>query len=244
MQDEIVKVENGGVTLALGRFATGLRQRTALLKEIAAGMLVSVRRTFREQGSPEGSWAPLAASTLRKKPNGSGRKILIVSGRLLNSIQATSDDHSVTLGTNLVYARVQQEGSADRSGAAIGPQARIAGRAVLVAASHRSFQREIHYGLRTVAGRDGQSHQVPVGMRTGMRDVTDARGRNTKVRTAFQGPRLQQQVAVGEHNRFQNIPARPYLVFRPEDPARLQAQVIAFGARAALQAGLQTGGAR
>ena len=221
MADEIVKVENGGALIALDRFGLSLRQRTSLLKEIAAGMLVSVRRTFREQGSPDNSWAPLAASTLRKKPNGPGRKILIVSGRLLNSIQATSDDTSVTLGTNLIYARVQQEGSADRAGS-IGPQARIPGRSVSVPAHRRvrAAVKNLGYGRHEVLDEAGPM----------------------LVRARIQGPVPGKVSDVAAHERFQNIPARPYLVFRPEDQPRIQGQVIAFAVRAALQAGLQASG--
>jgi phage gpG-like protein len=246
MADEIVKVEDQSVRVSLGGFALNLRQRAVLYRELGAGMMVSVRRTFRDQGSPADSWAPLAASTLRNPASkaSAGRKILIVSGRLLNSIHAEESSSGVVVGTNLVYARVQQEGSADHAGSANGPQARIVGRSAHVGSHSRSFLREIHYGTREVAGKDGKSHHVPAAMRTGMRDVEDKRGRTTKVRAAYQGPRLQQDVSVAEHERFQNIRARPYLVFRPEDLPRIRAQVATFEVNAALQAGLNAGGAR
>ncbi len=245
MPDEIVKVDYEATAVALGRFEAALAQRSELMKVIASGQLVSVRRTFREQGSPADSWAPLSPRTLAsgKSKATAGRKILILSGRLLNSIHAESDDGSATVGTNLVYARVQNDGSADLAGAGVGPQARIAGRSVGVGKSSRTFDREIRYGLRTVTGRDGKQHQVPVAQRTGMREITDARGRNTTVRAAFQGPRQRKQVSVAAHDRFQNIPARRFMVLRPEDPARIQGQVISFTARAASRAGLATGGA-
>jgi phage gpG-like protein len=239
MPDEIVKVEDGAVKLALGRFALTLRQRASLLKEIAAAQLISVRRTFREQGSPAGSWAPLAASTLRNKKSkaSAGRMILILSGALLNSIQSFATATGIVIGTNLKYARVQQEGSKDFSGAAIGPQAKIAGRSVTVGMFERIRLREIHYTTREVTGRDGKTHRVPTPLRSGSGRVEKGQSRK------YQGPRQQTTEQVGEHERHQNIRPRPYLVIRPEDPARIRSQVIAFTVRAAVQAGLQAGGA-
>src|SRR5579875_1028331 len=188
MPDEIVKVENGGVQLALGRFASNLRQRSSLLKELAAGMLVSVRRTFREQGVPANSWAPLAESTLRKKPNGPGRKILIVSGRLLNSIQAESDDHSITIGTNLVYARVQQEGSADRGSAVIGPQVRYRAR-VGGFTPERSLIPVEQSGMVSTGVRvKGHRRYYLTELGKGRHEVTDKNGRRRVVTANIQGP--------------------------------------------------------
>ncbi len=245
MPQEIVQVEGQRVTLALRRFSLSLRQRDELLKGIAAGMLVSLRRTFREQGSPSGSWAPLAPATLRsaKSKASAGRKILILSGKLLNSIQSQATPGGIVIGTNLPYARVQQEGSADRAGAAIGPQARIAGRGASVGKHSRIFLREIHYGLRSVTGRDGKQHMVPAAERTGEHRVSDKNGRSRNVKAAYQGPRLQQNVQVSAHTAFQNIPPRPYLVFRPDDEPRIRGQVLEFIQRAEQQAGLAQGGA-
>ena len=62
-------------------------------------------------------------------------------------------------------------------------------------------------------GRDG---------RTGK----DGKTRNLRVRA--QGPDRATRYTVGEHQRHQNIPARPYLVFRPEDPARLVSGTEAY----------------
>ncbi len=197
MSTAIVQVDSGRVVLALGRFQLGIRQNEELMRTIGASMLVSVRRTFREQGSPAGSWAPLAASTIRSNPKkyGPGHKLLIDKGTLLNSITFAPFSGGVTIGTNLVYARVQQEGSADRRGAAIGPQAKIAGRSVTVGAHTR-----------------GSDFKTRIGRIRGGR--------------------------VKEHQRHQNIPPRPYLVFRPEDPARIRGLVVAYVNRERKAAGL------
>ena len=54
----------------------------------------------------------------------------------------------------------------------------------------------------------------------------DGKTRNLRVRA--QGPDRATRYTVGEHQRHQNIPARPYLVFRPEDPARLVSGTEAY----------------
>jgi phage virion morphogenesis protein len=133
-----------------------------LLKIAGQVMQGSIERTFREQGSPAGSWAPLAASTLKRGRGGVGRKILIRSGRLKNSISYQVAGRTLTIGTNLKYAAVQQVGG--------------------------------------VAGRRG-----PFKKKQGRRPV---------------------------------IPARPYLVFRPEDPQRMadaMGRYIAAGQQAGVK---------
>jgi phage gpG-like protein len=85
-------------------------QPESMLKIAGEVMRGSIERTFREQGSPAGSWAPLAASTLKRSKGGVGRKMLIQSGRLKNSIAYTTSGNVLTIGTNLVYAQIQQEG--------------------------------------------------------------------------------------------------------------------------------------
>ncbi len=81
-----------------------------LLNIAGAVMRSSIEKTFREQGSPSGSWKPLAASTLKRGKGGAGRKILIQSGRLKNSNTYQVTGRQLTIGSNLVYSRIQQEG--------------------------------------------------------------------------------------------------------------------------------------
>ena len=171
-----IQVDKDRVVIGLGRLGLGLRETDQLMRTIGASQLASIRRTFREQGSPAGSWTPLSPNTIRRNPRryGPGHKLLIGSSRLLNSIGWETFPGGVRIGTNLVYARVHQRGSADRKGAAIGPQARIAGRST-------------------------------------------------------------------RRGRFQNIPPRPYVVFRPEDPARINDLAAAFVNRRISEAGLQGG---
>src|SRR5262249_15460217 len=137
-------------------------------------------RTFREQGSPAGSWPPLAASTLKRGKGGAGRKILIQSGRLKNSINYDVQGNTLTIGTNLVYARIQQQ-----SGFA---------------------------GRRSPSNRRQLAHFID--QRIG----------------GFHGPMK---------FRRPHIPARPYLVFRPEDPQRIADAMQRYIDASAQQEGLK-----
>jgi phage virion morphogenesis protein len=101
-------------------------------------MLGSIDRTFPRRRLAGGSWKPWAPSTVKRfGKKAAGRKILIGSGRLKNSITYQVQGNTVRIGSNLVYAAIHQMG-----------------------------------------GRAGR-------------------------------------------NRAATIPARPYLVFRPEDPANI-----------------------
>ncbi|MFC6645450.1 phage virion morphogenesis protein [Granulicella cerasi] len=182
--------------------------KTSLLKIFGELMRASIARTFRDEGSPAGSWPQLAASTLRSHRYKGFHKLLVLSGRLFGSISYTVDGNSLTVGTALAYASVHQYGSADRRGGSIGAQSRISGRSVTVGAYTRL--RAIYYGTREVTLGSGRVVRVPVAMNA---------GKSGRKKVAYEGPR--QLMDVRAHERFANIPARPFVVFRPEDPARL-----------------------
>lgn len=215
MGAEVVQVENERVVIALGQFRLSLVQNRELMQEIGNSQLLSVRRTFRDQGSPAGSWVPLAPSTIRGNPKiyGAGHKMLIRSGRLLNSIHAQAEPGRVTLGTNLVYAAVHQYGSRDRR-TPIGPRTKTEASATIGVAEHSYFR---------LAGDLGAGRLAHAGRRR------------------IQGPRNARSIVVRSHRRHQNIPARPYLVFRPEDPARIRGIVNRYILEARKQAGLEGG---
>jgi phage gpG-like protein len=212
------------VLIGLGGFKADVSDKNNLLRIIGALMRGSIARTFRDEGSPAHSWARLAASTLKKKGYSAGHKLLILSGRLFGSTSYSVSNTPLagdagtligngsikyeigggvlTIGTNLKYAAVHQWGSADRRGAAIGPQAKLADRAVTV-------------------GEHG-STRLQAFKRYGKREITDSKGRKRNVRVREAGPANATRFHVGEHQRHQNIPPRPYLVFRPEDPERFR----------------------
>jgi phage gpG-like protein len=216
MAAKIVQVDDSSVVVALGRFRLSLGQNEELMNQIGASQLASVRRTFRDQGVPAGSWVPLAASTIRSNPKiyGAGHKLLVRSGRLLNSIGYQAKPGSVVIGTNLKYAAVHQHGSRDRS-TAIGPQSKAESEATVGVKTHGYFRLSSELGVGHLPGRG---------------------------RRKIQGPRGRSLVIAEKHQRHQNIPPRPYLVFRPEDPTRIRGIVQRFVAKAKSDAGL--GGAQ
>jgi phage gpG-like protein len=179
-----VTVNDRALQISLKNFSARISPEP-LLKIAGEVMRGSIERTFREQGSPAGSWAPLAASTLKRGKGGAGRLKLIQSGRLKNSMSYQVNGNVLTIGTNLAYARIQQEGG-------------FAGRR---APSNKGFKREI---------------------------TQEARG--------FHGPRNQHGY-FGFRRPF--IPARPYLVFRPEDPQRMKDAMERYIAAVASEEGLK-----
>lgn len=210
---ERVHVDDGRVIVALSKFRLSLAQNEELMQQIGASQLISIRRNFRDQGVPAGSWMPLAPSTIKSNPKvyGSGHKLLIRSGRLLDSINAQTTPGRVVIGTNLVYARVQQLGSRDRAFGA-GPLIEGAFESKVPAHSYARLSGELGVGRLPHAGR-----------------------------RRIQGPRNAKTVNVKAHTRHQNIPPRPYMVFRPEDPARIRGIVVRYVSQAKKQAGLGGG---
>lgn len=212
MQPITAVVDDREVRIGLGELRAGVGDMPALLKIVGDLMMTSVARTFRDEGSPAGSWPALAASTLRSKKYKGIHKLLILSGRLFRSISYAVSGDVLTIGTNVVYAGVHQFGSADRSGGSIGPQAKLPDRRVLVSNYDALRIQPKQYGNSLRTGKDGKQMNV---------------------RMRFQGPLNATRYHVGEHSRHQNIPARPYLVFRPEDPARFVSGIeVYLGLRA------------
>jgi phage virion morphogenesis protein len=223
MATEVIKVDSSKVLVALGRFRLSLQENDELMKQVGMYMLLSVRRTFRSQGVPDNSWVPLSPNTIRKNPKkyGPGHKLLIDKGMLLNSITYRTEAGAVVIGTSLKYAAVHQFGSRDRGGA-IGPQARIAGRDVGV--NPYSY-------LTTRHDKSGDKFgKVERYTSSGFKIKGHRRKLVSGINIA--------QTNVSEHRRFQNIPARPYLVFRPEDPQRIHGIVVRYVNQARERAGL------
>jgi len=211
----IAQVDNREVVTELGNFQASIRDKRALLNKFGVAMVDSIHHTILDEGSPSGSWPGLALSTLKKKGYSSGHKLLIMRGRLFGSIAFTTSGNTVTIGSlGIPYAAVQNYGSADRSGGSIGAQARIAERGVSVKGHRSSHDPKFLYDLRESVSDKGKAFKVPV------RKLNDKR----------------KMFDVAAHERFQNIPARPFMVFRPEDLDRLvlAANVYFAGKLAAL----------
>lgn len=90
----------------LGDLIKKLENRQPLMREMAAAMHDAVEENFAQQGRPE--WAGWKSNAYWAKRRGG--KILQKSGRLASSINEYSDNDSATVGTNVVYARIHQEG--------------------------------------------------------------------------------------------------------------------------------------
>jgi phage virion morphogenesis protein len=215
-----VIVDQQQVLFGLGQFKAEVSDRTALLRIVGELMRTSIARTFREEGSPAGSWPQLAASTKKKKGYTTGHKLLILSGRLFGSFTYVTSGDTLTIGTDVPYAEVHQLGSRDYMGGAAGPRTAAQMSVVGPYAGLRRtpFRR---YGKEKRVGKDGKTRTV---------------------RVREQGPDNAKRFQVKEHNRRQNIPARPFLVFRPEDPSRFVLGIDAYMRGKAVKIG-KVGGA-
>lgn len=95
---------------------------TPIMKVIAGIMGDAVEENFEQQGRPK--WKPLAQSTIDKR-TADGHwpgKILQVEGLLASSIEQGSDANSAWVGTNVIYAAIQQLGGyAGRAAGKHGP---------------------------------------------------------------------------------------------------------------------------
>lgn len=107
-----IKIEGPDIVAALKRLSSGVANPSPVMSVLAGILHDSVMQNFAEGGRPK--WAPLKPATLAyKKKHGYGDKTLIRRGggqSLLSSITQQSDDHSASVGTNLVYAAIHQFG--------------------------------------------------------------------------------------------------------------------------------------
>jgi len=201
-----LRVNTAPVRIALGGFA---RRITSPMvgRVIGVHMLASVAQTFRDEGSPAGSWPPLSPATLARARG--AKKKLIASGLLRNSVTfevvPEGDLTRVRVGSNVAYARVHQEGF---SGNVTVPAHQVRARA------HRAKARDV-FGK------------------------VDAGGGKLRRRKLVSGVGFAQAFTRGPFSMRMNIPARPFIVFRPEDPERIVAAVQGVLDEAAQAEGLK-----
>ena len=93
----------------------GQLDRKQLLDDIGSLNESQVRgRIKHQEGAPDGTpWEPWSARHLNTRHD--NNEILFGKGDLLGSIQHEVGADSVVIGSNLIYARVQQEGSGNES---------------------------------------------------------------------------------------------------------------------------------
>src|SRR5579863_9415557 len=180
--DLVVKVNGERAALAIERFRLNLQQKEDLLNTLGAGQLQSIYKTFDDEGP---GWPPLSPNSLRwnKKYTAEGHKLLVNRGLLRNSIHWTVAGNSVTIGTNLFYAPIQQYGWSGTQNV------------------------EAHSYSRHVASRDA----------FGRVKITNKLGNQQTVRRKLSSGVA--TVQVKGFTRHLTIPPRPFVIFRPEDPA-------------------------
>ncbi|OHY55957.1 phage virion morphogenesis protein, partial [Enterobacter roggenkampii] len=100
-----IRYDIGDFERSLGELIKKLENRAPLMREMAAAMGDAVEENFAQQGRPAWmGWSPAYARQRR------GGKILQKSGRLAASITQYSTNDEATVGTNVKYARIHQEG--------------------------------------------------------------------------------------------------------------------------------------
>jgi len=115
--DYRVEIDDEGVQAALNRALARFSDLTPLMEGVAGVLEDEAQSAFREQRSPKGrGWARLSEVTiaLRTKSGHWPGKILQRSGRLAGSISSQVTPNSATVGTNVIYASVQQFGAPKR----------------------------------------------------------------------------------------------------------------------------------
>lgn len=117
-----IKIDDAAVNQALGELAQKTNDFSPVMKIIGEYMVRSTENRFNRQGpAPDGSpWAPLAASTLKRKKH---PKILTESGALRGDIHyGLLGTHGVAIGTSgrIPYAAIQQLGGTITRKARIG----------------------------------------------------------------------------------------------------------------------------
>ncbi|MGX9692932.1 phage virion morphogenesis protein [Achromobacter anxifer] len=96
-----ITIISEAVSKAFSALERGIKDATPLMREVAFVMLDAVEENFEQGGRPK--WLGLAPD--RREP-----ATLKRTGRLRNSITPFFDARSAMVGTNVVYARILQEG--------------------------------------------------------------------------------------------------------------------------------------
>lgn len=105
-----IRLNNKKVEEALLELAQKTSNLRPLMKNIAGIMADSTEENFKEEGQPK--WQDLSevTKTARRKTGHYPGQILQVSGQLALSITTQYDDESAVIGSNKIYAAIQQLG--------------------------------------------------------------------------------------------------------------------------------------
>lgn len=107
-----IEVNDREVQAGLGRLIAAGQNPRPWLAAIGNTLVDSTRERFGRGVAPDGSpWRALSPVTAALRRGGKGGQPLLDTGRLRNSIASVVDADSVTVGTNVRYARVQHFGA-------------------------------------------------------------------------------------------------------------------------------------
>ncbi|HGC2943849.1 TPA: phage virion morphogenesis protein, partial [Escherichia coli] len=100
-----IKIDLSAYNTTLGKLIRSVKDRRDLMTALAGSMLDAVETNLEQQGRPKWmGWSPAYA-----KRRGPGQ-ILQKSGRLAASIRSAVNNNEATVGTNVRYARIHNEG--------------------------------------------------------------------------------------------------------------------------------------
>lgn len=122
--DYQIEIDDESILRRLGYLLRATNDLTPLMEAIAGVLSGEAKQAFEEERSPKGDgWAELSEVTvaLREKSGHVPINILQRSGRLAESISAQVTPNSVTVGTNVIYAAVQQFGATKRKFKGVAP---------------------------------------------------------------------------------------------------------------------------
>lgn len=100
-----LKVDLSAYDATLLKLIRSTKQRHDLMTALAGTMLDAVEENFQQEGRPK--WMGWSKQYAKKRAGG---KILSKSGRLAASIRAAITNDEATVGTNVRYGRIQNEG--------------------------------------------------------------------------------------------------------------------------------------
>ncbi|PZO81606.1 MAG: phage virion morphogenesis protein [Mesorhizobium amorphae] len=111
-----IVVDDAAAQGAIARLQAATTDLGPAMSAIGAALVTSTQRRFERQAGPDGKgWKALSPRTANKRITSKRRRgtenILRVSGRLYSSIVSEASDTEVSVGTNVIYAAVQQLGA-------------------------------------------------------------------------------------------------------------------------------------
>jgi phage virion morphogenesis protein len=105
-------LRDSGVTLRMAGIASRAMDLRPAMDDIGRMLMASTDMRFERAVDPDGNpWVPLADSTRKRKAKAGREQILQWHGDLRRSITRRPTSTDVTVGTNLPYARAQQDGA-------------------------------------------------------------------------------------------------------------------------------------